>query len=77
MTHPPQSTPNMGNPVNAYELDDSVDRNANGSEHRTEMMPMFNRPLPHRPISVGVHEGPSLPPRERHLNSLFFLLPKL
>eukprot|EP00057_Strongylocentrotus_purpuratus_P027290 XP_011681764.1 PREDICTED: uncharacterized protein LOC105446516 [Strongylocentrotus purpuratus] len=65
MTNSPQATLNMGTDVNAYEPEDMTDQNTINAGHRTEMMPMLNRPLPHRPISVGVREGPSLPPRER------------
>lgn len=57
---------NIGRDENTYEPADSqenIQDQKQTSDNRTEIRSMSNRPLPHRPISYGVHEGPSLPPR--------------
>ncbi|XP_030839273.1 uncharacterized protein LOC115918574 isoform X2 [Strongylocentrotus purpuratus] len=57
---------NIGRDENTYEPENSQENihdQKQTSDYRTEIRSMSNRPLPHRPISYGVNEGPSLPPR--------------
>lgn len=57
---------NIGRDENTYEpanSQENIQDQKQASDYRTEIRSMSNRPLPHRPISYGVHEGPSLPPR--------------
>eukprot|EP00057_Strongylocentrotus_purpuratus_P023814 XP_011678288.1 PREDICTED: uncharacterized protein LOC105444995 isoform X2 [Strongylocentrotus purpuratus] len=61
-----QINTNIGMDENTYEAENSqenIQDQKQTSDYRTEIRSMSNRPLPHRPISYGVHEGPSLPPR--------------
>lgn len=61
-----QINTNISMDENTYEAANSqanIHDQRQTSDNRKGKRPMSKRPLPHRPISYGVHEGPSLPPR--------------
>ena len=61
-----QINTNIGMDENTYEAANSqanIHDQRQTSDNIKEIRSMSKRPLPHRPISYGVHEGPSLPPR--------------